>query len=137
MSGPMAEDDIVRTHQEGAGNLRAPLLVLDPLLTFLDEHELGEGEPAISRIGDGHSNATFLIERGGARFVLRRPPRPPIPPSANDMLREARVIGAACDPSRSGGVPARREGRRPTSGRPAQAARDRALPPNAPLPPWS
>jgi aminoglycoside phosphotransferase (APT) family kinase protein len=85
-------DDIVRTHAEGAENHRPPLLVLDPLLEFLDLHELGEGEPVIRRIGAGLSNATYLFDRGGSRFVLRRPPRPPIPPSANDMLREAHVL---------------------------------------------
>ena len=37
---------------------------------------------------------TFLLERGGERSVLRRPPRPPLPPSAHDMLREARVLQA-------------------------------------------
>jgi aminoglycoside phosphotransferase (APT) family kinase protein len=94
MAHEIAADDIVRTHDEGAANERPPLLVLDPLLAFLDAHDLGDGEPAIRAIGDGHSNATYLFDRGGARFVLRRPPRPPIPPSANDMLREARVLGA-------------------------------------------
>src|SRR5687767_10992099 len=44
------------------------------------------------RIGEGHSNITFLIDRDGERFVLRRPPRPPIPPSAHDVLREARLL---------------------------------------------
>ena len=88
----IAPDDIVRTHAEAEANERPPLLVLEPLLEFLDKNSLGEGEPQISAIGDGHSNATYLFERGGARFVLRRPPRPPIPPSANDMLREARVL---------------------------------------------
>jgi aminoglycoside phosphotransferase (APT) family kinase protein len=88
----IAPDDIVATHDEAAANERPPLLVLEPLLAFLDAHGLGDGEPTISAIGDGHSNATYLFERGGARFVLRRPPRPPIPPSANDMLREARVL---------------------------------------------
>jgi aminoglycoside phosphotransferase (APT) family kinase protein len=92
MAHEIAPDDIVRTHAEGAAQERAPLLVLDPLLAFLDTQGLGAGEPEISAIGDGHSNATFLFDRGGARFVLRRPPRPPIPPSANDMLREARVL---------------------------------------------
>jgi aminoglycoside phosphotransferase (APT) family kinase protein len=90
----LAADDIVRTHEEAAGQSRPPLLVLDPLLAYLDTHDLGAGEPMIRPIGDGHSNATFLFDRGGARFVLRRPPRPPIPPSANDMLREARVLRA-------------------------------------------
>ena len=94
MAHEIAPDDIVRTHAEGAANDRPPLLVLDPLLAFLDARGLGAGEPEIAAIGDGHSNATYLFERGDARFVLRRPPRPPIPPSANDMLREARVLGA-------------------------------------------
>jgi aminoglycoside phosphotransferase (APT) family kinase protein len=94
MAHEIASDDIVRTFDEVADGGRPPLLVLDPLLSFLDAHGLGDGEPSISAIGDGHSNATYLFERGGQRFVLRRPPRPPIPPSANDMLREARVLGA-------------------------------------------
>jgi aminoglycoside phosphotransferase (APT) family kinase protein len=94
MAHEIAPDDIVRTHAEAAANERPPLLVLDPLLELLDARGLGDGEPRISAIGDGHSNATYLFERGGTRFVLRRPPRPPIPPSANDMLREARVLSA-------------------------------------------
>jgi aminoglycoside phosphotransferase (APT) family kinase protein len=92
MGHEIAPDDIVRTHAEAAADGRPPLLVLEPLLAFLDRHDLGDGEPDIRPIGDGHSNATYLFDRGGARFVLRRPPRPPIPPSANDMLREARVL---------------------------------------------
>jgi aminoglycoside phosphotransferase (APT) family kinase protein len=91
MAHEIAPDDIVATHEEAAANERPPLLVVQPLLAFLDAHGLGAGEPRITAIGDGRSNATFLLDRGGARFVLRRPPRPPIPPSANDMLREARV----------------------------------------------
>ncbi len=100
MARELASDDVVRTAEEAAAAERAPLLVLDPLLAFLDAQRdsdrLGSGDedPRISLIGDGHSNETFLIERGGRRFVLRRPPRPPIPPSANDMLREARVLTA-------------------------------------------
>jgi aminoglycoside phosphotransferase (APT) family kinase protein len=94
MAHEIAPDDIVATHAAAQANARPPLLVMEPLLSFLDEHGLGDGEPAISPIGDGHSNATYLFDRGGARFVLRRAPRPPIPPSANDMLREARVLTA-------------------------------------------
>src|SRR5215210_7365876 len=71
-----------------------PLIDPGPLAEFLDEHELGEGELSAERIGDGHSNLTYLIERGEARVVLRRPPRPPLPPSAHDVLREARVLVA-------------------------------------------
>ena len=38
---------------------------------------------------------TYLLRRAGeARLVLRRPPRPPLPPSAHDVLREARLLRA-------------------------------------------
>src|SRR5262245_40652912 len=30
-----------------------------------------------------------MLERESVRYVLRRPPRPPLPPSAHDMVREA------------------------------------------------
>ena len=51
------------------------------------------------RIGEGHSNVTYLVERGDGRVLLRRPPRPPLPPSAHDVLREARLL-AALEPRR-------------------------------------
>jgi aminoglycoside phosphotransferase (APT) family kinase protein len=90
----IAADDIVRTRAEAAGGAREPLLVLEPLLAFLDAHGLGEGEPEIEPIGDGHSNVTYALRRGEARLVVRRPPRGPLPPSAHDVLREARVLRA-------------------------------------------
>ncbi len=90
----IAHDDVVRTHEDAAANERPPLLVLDPLLAFLDAAGLGQGEPKIAVVGDGHSNVTYAVSRGDAEFVLRRPPRPPLPPSAHDVLREARVISA-------------------------------------------
>jgi aminoglycoside phosphotransferase (APT) family kinase protein len=37
---------------------------------------------------------TYLIERDSGSWVLRRPPRPPLPPSAHDVLREARLLTA-------------------------------------------
>jgi aminoglycoside phosphotransferase (APT) family kinase protein len=89
-----APDDVVRTHAEGAANEREPLLVLEPLMEFLDEHGLGAGEPEAQPIGEGHSNITFGIRRDGRELVLRRPPRGPLPPSAHDVLREARVLRA-------------------------------------------
>ena len=72
-----------------------PLIVEEKVAEFLDAHGLGAGLVTATRIGDGGgSNFTFLVERGGERFVLRRPPRPPLPPSAHDMLREARLQNA-------------------------------------------
>jgi aminoglycoside phosphotransferase (APT) family kinase protein len=73
----------------------APLIVEENVEAFLDAHGLGSGPVTSTRIGDGGgSNFTFLIERGGERFVLRRPPRPPLPPSAHDMVREAGLQNA-------------------------------------------
>jgi len=82
--------DIVET--VGAATSNPPLLVLDRVRAFLDEHRLGTGDVQARRIGEGGgSNFTFLVERGTDRFVLRRPPRPPLPPSAHDVVREARL----------------------------------------------
>src|SRR5437762_172467 len=72
-----------------------PLIVEDRVEAFFDAHGLGAGPATFTRIGDGGgSNFTFLVERGGERFVLRRPPRPPLPPSAHDMVREAGLQNA-------------------------------------------
>jgi aminoglycoside phosphotransferase (APT) family kinase protein len=68
--------------------------VREPLAAFLDSRGIGEGRIEVERIGEGHSNLTFLVERGDVRVVLRRPPRPPLPPSAHDVLREARLLSA-------------------------------------------
>src|SRR6476660_3426483 len=70
--------------------VQAPLIVPERVQAFLDAAGLGTGPVRTTRIGDGGgSNFTFLVERGDERFVLRRPPRPPLPPSAHDMVREA------------------------------------------------
>src|SRR5438874_12062854 len=90
----IAPDDVVATFAEAEGNARAPLLVTEPLKAFLDAHGLGDGELDIAPVGEGHSNVTYVVGRGEERFVLRRPPRPPLPPSAHDVLREARVLRA-------------------------------------------
>ena len=97
-----------------------PLIVEENVEAFLDLNGLGDGPVTATRIGDGGgSNFTFLIERGSERFVLRRPPRPPLPPSAHDMVREARLqqairaagftrladIVAVCDDENVIGVP--------------------------------
>jgi aminoglycoside phosphotransferase (APT) family kinase protein len=37
---------------------------------------------------------TYAIRRGPERFVLRRPPRGPLPPSTHDVLREAWLLAA-------------------------------------------
>jgi aminoglycoside phosphotransferase (APT) family kinase protein len=94
VSTQVAPDDVVRTHAEGAANAREPLVVLEPLVAFLDAHDLGDGDVDVAPLGEGHSNVTFLVRRDGIEVVLRRPPRGPLPPSAHDVLREARVLRA-------------------------------------------
>src|SRR6478672_9281019 len=75
--------------------VQAPLIVPERVQAFLDGSGLGAGALRVERIGDGGgSNFTFLVERGEERFVLRRPPRPPLPPSAHDMVREAGLQNA-------------------------------------------
>jgi aminoglycoside phosphotransferase (APT) family kinase protein len=85
---------IVDTHEQARALDRPPLLIRRPLEAFLDEHGLGSGELDAEPVGDGHSNLTYLIRRGAGEWVLRRPPRPPLPPSAHDVLREATLLRA-------------------------------------------
>ena len=95
MSHGSAPDDIVATHEAAAANEREPLVVVEPLQAFLDEHGLGSGALAFEPIGEGHSNVTYRVTRAdGTTLVLRRPPRGPLPPSAHDVLREARLLRA-------------------------------------------
>jgi aminoglycoside phosphotransferase (APT) family kinase protein len=87
--------EVVDTRTEAEAQERAPLIVREPLEEFLDERGIGSGSITTAEpIGEGHSNVTYLIEREGGRVVLRRPPRPPLPPSAHDVLREARLLTA-------------------------------------------
>jgi aminoglycoside phosphotransferase (APT) family kinase protein len=90
----MGSPDVVDTPQDAAELEQPPLVVREPLEAFLDRHGIGEGRLEAERIGEGHSNFTFLVRRGDKRVVLRRPPRPPLPPSAHDVLREARLLRA-------------------------------------------
>jgi aminoglycoside phosphotransferase (APT) family kinase protein len=88
----MTSGDIVETVVDAPALPKPPLLVLDRVCAFLDEHGLGAGELRAHRIGEGGgSNFTFLLQRESSWFVLRRPPRPPLPPSAHDVVREARL----------------------------------------------
>src|SRR3954465_10669830 len=88
---------IVDTPEEAAALDLPPLLVRRPLEAFLDAHGLGKGPVEAEPVGEGHSNVTYVIQRAGGAWVLRRPPRPPLPPSAHDVLREARLLTAVQD----------------------------------------
>jgi aminoglycoside phosphotransferase (APT) family kinase protein len=83
--------DIAERPSDAHDAARPPLLILETVRSFLDAHGLGSGALQAHRIGEGGgSNFSFLLERDdGTRYVLRRPPRPPLPPSAHDVVRES------------------------------------------------
>lgn len=89
----MPPADVVSTYDEARSLPQAPLVVLEGLGGMLP----GSGPLEAERLGNGHSNETFLIQRGGQRWVLRRPPRPPFPPTAHDVLREHAILAALAD----------------------------------------
>ena len=76
--------EVVRTSAESEALQLPALLVVDEVEQFLDEQGLGSGPLRWERIGDGQSNVTFRIDRGGSSWVLRRGPRPPLPRSARE-----------------------------------------------------
>jgi aminoglycoside phosphotransferase (APT) family kinase protein len=56
---------------------------------FDEEHRL-----AVAEIAGGRSNLTYAVDWGEHRWVLRRPPAGPLPPSAHDVLRECPLLTA-------------------------------------------
>ena len=72
-----------------------PLVDPDSLAVYLATQVPGGDEPLqIERIRGGHSNETFYVTRGSREWVLRRPPRGPLLPTAHDVGREYRVLRA-------------------------------------------
>jgi len=85
--------DVVERWEQAGGSSLPPLVVREPLGRWLAAHGFGGDPGGIVAIGDGLSNATFALRRSDAPdLVLRRPPQPPLPPGAHDVLREARVL---------------------------------------------
>jgi aminoglycoside phosphotransferase (APT) family kinase protein len=71
------------------------LVGADGLRRFLDERSGPSGAvPEVSKLGEGHSNLTFLVRRGEQEWVLRRPPRGDILPGTHEMHREYAVMDA-------------------------------------------
>jgi len=71
------------------------LVDAERLAAWMDEQGLERGGVVdVERITTGHSNEVFRVARGETVFVLRRPPRTPLSPTAHDMAREFRVLHA-------------------------------------------
>jgi aminoglycoside phosphotransferase (APT) family kinase protein len=72
---------------------RPPLVDEARLAAWMDDEGLDPGAPvSVERITTGHSNEVFRVTRGERVFVLRRPPRTPLSPTAHDMAREYRLL---------------------------------------------
>lgn len=71
------------------------LIDVAALQRFVDTNVPGERAPIdVQKHIAGFSNETFFVTRGDARWVLRRPPRGPLLPTAHDVAREYRFISA-------------------------------------------
>jgi aminoglycoside phosphotransferase (APT) family kinase protein len=70
------------------------LIDVPNLTRFLRERVPGDVDAPleISRHEAGYSNETFYITRGVQQWVMRRPPRGELLPTAHDVLREYRVL---------------------------------------------
>ncbi len=63
------------------------------LRTYLSERGFAfDASQELRQFAGGLGNLNYLIEIDGKPYVLRRPPLGPIPPGANDMAREYRVL---------------------------------------------
>jgi len=69
----------------------------ESLRRFLDEALGGSTEIAVTPLTGGGSCDAFAIDRGSARWVLRRAPRHANVASAHDVLREYRILDAIKD----------------------------------------
>jgi len=62
------------------------------LAGFVSTRGLTFGAAPPRQFAGGFGNLNYLIEIDGAPAVLRRPPTGPLPPGANDMAREHRIL---------------------------------------------
>jgi aminoglycoside phosphotransferase (APT) family kinase protein len=80
-----------------APNPGGEALPIEPLASYLfnvlpEMHNEFDGEIAVTRLGHGYSNLTFLVRVGERELVLRRPPVGVEIASAHDMGREVKVL---------------------------------------------
>jgi len=75
-------------------------LILNPgrLQQWFDACVPGAASPiALTQIRGGASNALFRVDRGAETYALRRPPKISNDPSANNILREIRLLRALAE----------------------------------------
>jgi aminoglycoside phosphotransferase (APT) family kinase protein len=75
--------------------LSVELVDVDSLAHWLDSQGLEPGQPlVVEALTGGSSNAMFVVERGEARWVLRRPTRVAVDRANEGMRREFRILAA-------------------------------------------
>jgi aminoglycoside phosphotransferase (APT) family kinase protein len=62
------------------------------LARHLAEHGMRLGDAPPRQFAGGFGNLNYLLDVDGKEVVLRRPPPGPLPPGANDMAREHRIL---------------------------------------------
>ncbi len=73
----------------------ARLIDAGALARWIEANVPGEPGPIdVQKHVAGFSNETFFVTRGNERWVMRRPPRGPLLPTAHDVIREYRFISA-------------------------------------------
>jgi len=71
------------------------LIDVQALTRFVEQNVPGKSGPLdVQKHVAGFSNETFYVSRGEERWVLRRPPRGPLLPTAHDVVREYRYLSA-------------------------------------------
>jgi aminoglycoside phosphotransferase (APT) family kinase protein len=74
------------------------IINVERLQKFLDDKLPGQGQPLeIHQVPGGATNLLFKLSRAGQQWALRRPPKVKISPTAHNMMRESRVLGALAD----------------------------------------
>lgn len=69
------------------------LVDLPSLEHYINDHVPGpRGDVTVEKHVAGFSNETFYVTRGEERWVMRRPPRGPLLPTAHDVHREYRFL---------------------------------------------
>lgn len=95
LSNVVGTSEPTRESDECKTRFVEPLVDPDRLAAWMDAQGLATGAPiSVDRITTGHSNEVFRVTRGERAFVLRRPPRTPLSPTAHDMAREFRLLSA-------------------------------------------
>jgi len=74
----------------------APRIDIESFARWMDENEVpGVGElPTLTELGGGSQNELTLIERGGQKMVMRRPPATAVADRLDGIRREHRLVKA-------------------------------------------